>query len=74
MSELEVLEAAIDRMGWDEIRAFQSELRRGQDMREDAGGYMIRAIKALFGVKSSDTITTYQDACRAMMEEAYGKD
>jgi len=72
-SEKQILEAAIDRMGWPEIHAFQDELRKGQDMREDAGGFMIRAIKALFGIRRDDPIVTYQDAARAMVE-AYGKD
>lgn len=65
--EMAAVERAIDRMGWAEIHAFQAELRRGQDIYEDAGGFMLRAIKALFGVKRADPITTYQDAARAML-------
>ena len=72
-SEKEILEAAIDRMGWPEIREFQKELERGQGIREDAGGFMLRAIKALFGIQPSEGIETYQEACRRMVE-AYGKD
>ena len=59
------VEAAIDRMGWPEINAYHAELQRGQDVREDAGGYFIRAIKALFGIKGPDEIVTYQEAARA---------
>ena len=65
--EAEVLERAIDRMGWPEIHAFQNELRKGQDIYEDAGGYLMRAIKALFGLKPRDPVLTYQDAARAMV-------
>ena len=68
--ELDLLERAIDRMGWPEIHAFQQECRRGQDVYEDAGGYMIRCIKTLFGIKPRDPVQTYQDAARAMVEAA----
>lgn len=64
------LEAAIDRMGWPEIHAFQDELRKGQDVREDAGGFMLRAIKALFGITPTDPVTTYQQAARALVDAA----
>ena len=64
------LEEAIDRMGWPEIHAFQDELRKGQDIREDAGGFMLRAIKALFGIKPTDPVTTYQQAARALVDAA----
>lgn len=65
-----ILEATIDRMGWPEIHAFQAELRRGQDVCEDAGGFMLRAIKALFGIQPRNPVLTYQDAARAMIKEA----
>jgi hypothetical protein len=65
------LEAAIDRMGWPEIHAFQDELRRGQDVFEDAGGFMMRAIRRLFGLPSPySEVTTHQQAARAMVEKA----
>jgi len=70
MVEREALENAINRMGWDEIHAFQNELRKGQDIYEDAGGFFMRAIKALFGIKPTDTVTTYQDAARALVTAA----
>jgi hypothetical protein len=64
-------EAAIDRMGWPEIHAFQRELKRGQDYREDAGGFMMRAIRRLFGLPSPySEVVTYQEAARAMVEKA----
>jgi hypothetical protein len=69
LEELAAIERAIDRMGWPEIHAFQEELRKGQDIYEDAGGYFIRAIKALFGVRPGDPVTAYQDAARAMLAE-----
>lgn len=71
LGEREALEFAIDRMGWPEIHAFQDELRKGQDYREDAGGFLMRAIRRLFGLPSPvDEITTYQQAARAMVEKA----
>jgi hypothetical protein len=62
------IEAAIDRMGWPEINAFQAELKRGQDIREDAGGFMMRAIRRLFGFPPPLTeVETYQGAARKMV-------
>lgn len=69
--ERAILEAAVDRMGWPEIRAFERELRRGQDIYEDAGGFLMRAFRRLFGLPSSvDKVMTYQQAARAMIDEA----
>lgn len=71
LSEEEALEAAVDRMGWPEIHAFQDELRKEQDYREDAGGFMMRAIRRLLGIPSpADEVTTYQAAARAMVAKA----
>jgi hypothetical protein len=71
LSEEEALEAAVDRMGWPEIHAFQNELWKGQDYREDAGGFMMRAIRRLFGLPSPGSeVETYQDAARAMIAKA----
>jgi len=61
------LRAALDRIGWPEIRAFQAELARGQDIYEDAGGFMLRAIKALFGVKRADLVVTHRQAAEALV-------
>lgn len=70
-AELAALERAIDRMGWPDIHAFHAELARGQDAREDGGGYWCRAIRRLFGLPSTlDTVETYQDAARAMVRRA----
>ena len=69
--ELEILEAAIDRMGWPEINAFHAELRKGQSIYEDAGGFMLRAIRRLFGLTHDrDEVVTYKEAVRAMVEAA----
>jgi len=51
-AEAAVLECAIERMGWPQIRAFEEELGRGQDVAEDAGGFMLRAVRRLFGLPS----------------------
>lgn len=69
LTEREAVEAAIDRMGWPEIHAFQDELRKGQDVFEDAGGFMMRAIRRLFGLPSSrPEVVNYQKAAKAMVE------
>lgn len=65
--DLAAAERAIDRMGWDEIHAFQDRL--GQSPYEDAGGFMLRKIKRLFGI-CPDPLPTYQEAARAMLAEA----
>jgi hypothetical protein len=70
-SEEYLLEEAIKRMGWPEIHAFEEELRKGQDYREDAGGFMMRAIRRLFGMQPAmDDVTNYQQAARAMVAKA----
>jgi hypothetical protein len=69
-NERAALERALDRMGWPEIDAFNAEIRKGQDVYEDGGGYFMRAIKALFGIKPRDPMLTYQEAARALIEEA----
>jgi len=70
-AELSAMERAIERLGWPEINAFHQERARGQDVREDGGGYWCRAIRRLFGLPSTlDTVETYQDAARAMVRRA----
>ena len=67
ITEQEALEAAIDRMGWPEIHAFHAELRKGQDYREDAGGFAMRAIRMLFGLpRPALDVVNYQQAAKAM--------
>jgi hypothetical protein len=74
MSQAEALEDAVERMGWPEIHAFQNELRKGQDYREDAGGFMMRAIRRLFGLPApAETVVTYQEAARAMVAHSKGE-
>ena len=58
-----------DQLGWPDIHRFQDELRRGQGVREDGGGFFIRCIMALFG-KKPDPVETYQEAARRLLEEA----
>lgn len=69
--ERELLEQAIDRMGWPEIHAFRDEMKKGQGIYEDAGGYMMRAFRRLFGLPQVDAdVVTYQRAARAMVAKA----
>jgi hypothetical protein len=71
IDEREALEAAIDRMGWTEIHAFDEEMRKGQGVYEDAGGYIMRGIRRLFGLPEKDReIVTYQKAASAMVDAA----
>ena len=58
-----------DHIGWPDIRRFQAELARGQGVREDGGGFLVRCIMALFG-KKPDHVETYQEAARRMLDEA----
>lgn len=53
-------------IGWPEIRAFQSELRGGQGVREDGGGFWVRCIMAPFG-KKPDAVETYQQAAARLL-------
>ncbi|WP_051949306.1 hypothetical protein [Methylosinus sp. PW1] len=71
-NERVALENALDRIGWDEIHAFNGELAKGQDIHEDGGGFFRRAIKALFGVKPKDPVVTHRDAARALIESLEG--
>lgn len=66
-AERNACERAIARMGWAEIDAFHAELRRGQSIYEDAGGYFLRAIRRLFGLPARDVVVTYQEAARALL-------
>lgn len=69
----QVLEAYTDNLGWDQLHKYHEELRRGQCVYEDAGGYFIRAIKALFGCKiRRDELETYQEATRRLIEASNG--
>jgi len=68
MSERAILVNALDNMGWDEIHAFQDELRKGQSVYEDAGGYFKRAIGRLFGVAPRDEVVTYRQATQALIQ------
>lgn len=63
------LASAVDRMGWPEIHAFQDEMRKGQSIYEDAGGYFMRGLRRLFGLPSPDyEVVSYRRAARAMLE------
>jgi hypothetical protein len=62
------LEAAVDQMGWPEIHAFNAEKRKGQGIYEDAGGYLMRCFRRLFGLPEQDEeVISYQKALRAMI-------
>ena len=67
LRDLEACDRAINRMGWAEIKAFQSQ--PGQSPFEDAGGYFLRCIKALFGIRPNAR-KTYREAARRLVAEA----
>ncbi len=64
----EVLDCAINNMTWDNIGAYNKEIKRGQ-IYEDAGGYLLRCIGRLFGAKYY-SLKYYQNAVRKMIKEA----
>lgn len=68
-----VLRVAIDEMGWPEINAFREERAKGQDIFEDAGGYFLRFIGCLFGVKPKDDVAIYRNAMEKMVDKAMEK-
>jgi hypothetical protein len=65
------LEASITQMGWPEIHAFRSEIAKGQSIYEDAGGFIMRGIRRLFGLPQATDreVVTYQQAARAMIDK-----
>jgi hypothetical protein len=60
-------------IGWPEIRAFQEELRHGQGVREDGGGFFVRCIMALFRRKP-DPVENYQQAAARLLREVAQKE
>ena len=68
-NEEDALRKAVLRMGWPEINAYCDEINKGQDIREDGGGFFMRAIGRLFGLKPErDVVTTFQDAATAAID------
>lgn len=66
-ADLAACDRAIERMGWPEIQAFMAE--PGQSPYEDAGGYLLRKIKTLFGIKPN-RLETYREAAGRLVAEA----
>jgi len=60
-------------IGWPEIQAFQDELRHGQGVREDGGGFFVRCIMALLGRKP-DPVENYQQAVARLLREVEQKE
>lgn len=56
-----------DDLGWKDIDRFYDELHKGQSVHEDAGGFFIRAIMAMFG-KKAGPVVSYRQAARALLE------
>jgi len=56
-----------DDLGWPDINRFNAELSKGQSVYEDAGGYFVRAIMALFG-KKADPVLSYRAAATALLK------
>lgn len=63
-----VIDSIVTAIGWPEIKAYQEELAKGPDVREDGGGYFARAIGALIG-KKADPVETYQQAAKRLLRE-----
>ena len=54
---------------WEDIRRFQSALKGGQSINEDAGGFFARCIRALFGItpEENDEVTSYRRAADELL-------
>jgi len=64
-----IVTALIAEMGWEQIDAFNRELRRGQ-AEDDAGGFMLRAIGKLIGARGRyDHLEPYKRGVQAMFTE-----
>ena len=57
-----------DDLGWEDIGRFNAEMRKGQSIYEDAGGFLVRGIMALFGKQSDHEVMTYQRAAKALLD------
>lgn len=68
-SERQILCEALERIGWNEIKAFKDELRKGQSIYEDAGGYFKRSISRLFGIAPREEAVTYKQAAQKIIDE-----
>jgi hypothetical protein len=67
----DAVESLISHMGWEQVKAFQNEMRRGQ-LYEDAGGYFIRAIGKLFGARGRyDELDIYKRAAKEATKESH---
>ena len=73
-AELWAVERALANMGWPEIRAYEQEWRNGQGD-DDAGGYFLRCLSRLFGVKRPlrAAVDLHRKGMRAMVEQAARK-
>ena len=67
------IDELFENIGWPEINAFQEKLAKGQDIYEDAGGFFIRALKALFGSRERPVVENYQAAAKRLIEESKGR-
>lgn len=72
-AELWAVERAISKMGWPEIKAYEAEWNKGQQD-DDAGGYFIRCLSRLFGVKRPlrAAADLHRAGMRAMVKKAAG--
>lgn len=61
----------VNMIGWQEIRAFEAALAHGQSVYEDAGGFMVRALRSLLGIKPDPDarVHTYRAAAMALLEK-----
>lgn len=69
----QVINAAIDEMGWDEVNAYHAELIFGQN-EDDAGGYILRCIGKLLGAHGRyDELASHKIALQAALTKATAK-
>jgi len=68
----QILDAAVEEMGWPEIEAYYAEFRKGQ-VYDDAGGYILRCIGRLFGARTRhDELENHRRSARGLI--AVGKE
>jgi len=64
----DVVESLVSHMGWEQVKAFQNEMRRGQ-LYEDAGGYFIYRVSSALGIPENQTAEKMQRLLKQHAEE-----
>ena len=58
-----------DNLEWQDIHRYEEEIKKGQSIFEDAGGYFLRCLKRLIGYNIPDEeVLNYRQAAKALIE------